>query len=282
MNREIFDLIVDQRKSEKAHQVSLHEWIQNEMLHIKRIHFLDIDCCYLFTDTCSVQGNREYYTLEAAFFTRKPVVEDASFRWWPCDEERSGKLQINSYTRTVEFYSKYYTQKDVKAAFDFALSVLRCHRIRHIANFRQVHICVDCHSSIQTVPETHFVGNVKIFPLCKFCFNNLNKKEPELNHSFEEYKHVDRSAASTRRDVYLIHAKGTRHYKIGIARNVKSRICSIKTGSPYEIVCIANKVFDCASTKEKELHSKYAGKRKNGEWFEFEESDIAEIVMELS
>jgi hypothetical protein len=61
--------------------------------------------------------------------------------------------------------------------------------------------------------------------------------------------------------------------KIGIASNITSRINSLQTGCPYELICIAQ--IKCESRAEaqeleKTLHSKFSKYCLRGEWFSSE------------
>jgi len=75
--------------------------------------------------------------------------------------------------------------------------------------------------------------------------------------------------------VYLIHLMNTEFYKIGKTNNVSRRIESeISPKLPEEVGIICSIAStDCLSL-EKELHAKFADKRKNGEWFTLAQDDI--------
>jgi hypothetical protein len=72
--------------------------------------------------------------------------------------------------------------------------------------------------------------------------------------------------------VYLI-SNGT-NYKIGIAKDVKSRLSNLQTGNDVELVLkstIQTKDKAEALALEKQLHEKYADYHVRGEWFSLQE-----------
>lgn len=78
--------------------------------------------------------------------------------------------------------------------------------------------------------------------------------------------------------VYLLECDGKT--KIGIAKSISSRIASMQTGNPYEIILKAEYRVESevkARELEKELHTKYSSKQLVGEWFNLDTDDIKEI-----
>lgn len=69
------------------------------------------------------------------------------------------------------------------------------------------------------------------------------------------------------RYVYLINKEGTEEYKIGVGVKPEKRIKTLQTGNSETLV-VVNKFKSEFSTKiETNLHKKYFGSHKRGEWF---------------
>lgn len=84
---------------------------------------------------------------------------------------------------------------------------------------------------------------------------------------------------TTRRDpnrVYLIGDPKTMKVKIGIASDPKRRLSQIQTGNPEKLVILA--VFHGNARTERELHKRFAARRKSGEWFDFTGMDPVQAV----
>lgn len=67
--------------------------------------------------------------------------------------------------------------------------------------------------------------------------------------------------------VYLIHAKGTPHYKIGKSVAPDKRILQISPKMPFETELIKSWGANFMSIAESWLHSDFSDFRVNGEWF---------------
>lgn len=77
--------------------------------------------------------------------------------------------------------------------------------------------------------------------------------------------------------VYLIHAEGTKRYKIGFSNDVPQRMRELQTSSPVDLSLIMAR---CGSREmEKRLHARFAEFRKCGEWFEFD--DLSPVLAEF-
>lgn len=72
------------------------------------------------------------------------------------------------------------------------------------------------------------------------------------------------------------------HYKLGIAKNVEKRRRQLQTGTPNKLSIAAFYPVMDARKKEKYLHTKYANKKRQGEWFALNENDIYEIKKYLT
>lgn len=65
--------------------------------------------------------------------------------------------------------------------------------------------------------------------------------------------------------IYAIHAIGTEFVKIGIANGPDGRLCTLQTGSPYELVLLG--MADWPDSMERYLHGKLGEHHVRGEWF---------------
>ncbi|MCH8067828.1 MAG: GIY-YIG nuclease family protein [Candidatus Marinimicrobia bacterium] len=79
--------------------------------------------------------------------------------------------------------------------------------------------------------------------------------------------------------VYLIHAKTTDYYKIGISKNSPyTRISSIQSGCMYELEFIDVKYTDNFRALEVKIHEQYRKYSIRGEWFKFNKLIADEII----
>lgn len=78
--------------------------------------------------------------------------------------------------------------------------------------------------------------------------------------------------------VYLLEAVGSGRYKIGIAKNVRSRVSAMTSPFPIKIIHTFS-VSDekSARTAERLLHRAYKTKRRNGEWFDLDPVDVDDV-----
>lgn len=65
--------------------------------------------------------------------------------------------------------------------------------------------------------------------------------------------------------VYLIGARQGGPVKIGFSGSPTGRLTALQTGSPFELVVLAQ--FSGGETEEKQLHELFAAERLRGEWF---------------
>ena len=77
--------------------------------------------------------------------------------------------------------------------------------------------------------------------------------------------------------LYLLNAKGTCFYKIGITKkNIEKRISNLQTGCPYKLTLILE--IEGNNDTEKELHNEYQNFKEHGEWFKFEDDEIKYVI----
>jgi hypothetical protein len=83
--------------------------------------------------------------------------------------------------------------------------------------------------------------------------------------------------------IYLIHAKGTNRYKIGLTtRSVEQRFAELNGNqSPYPLVLLEVISTDNVTETEGNLHSKFSLQRRHGEWFEFTNRQLREVLKEF-
>jgi hypothetical protein len=77
--------------------------------------------------------------------------------------------------------------------------------------------------------------------------------------------------------VYLIWAKGTRLYKIGVSRNPEERIKTLQGSSPHHLVLLHSFKTQFAEKAETAIHKGFGLDKKvtPGEWFELSEDEVA-------
>lgn len=83
--------------------------------------------------------------------------------------------------------------------------------------------------------------------------------------------------------IYLIQARGTRRYKIGLTtRSVEQRFNELNSSqSPYPLELLEYIATDNVTETEGYLHSKFALQRRHGEWFEFSNRQLREVLREF-
>lgn len=83
--------------------------------------------------------------------------------------------------------------------------------------------------------------------------------------------------------IYLIHARGTRRFKIGLTtRSVEQRFAELNSSqSPYPLELIEVIATDNVTQTEEYLHGKFALHRRHGEWFEFNNRQLRGVIQEF-
>ena len=79
--------------------------------------------------------------------------------------------------------------------------------------------------------------------------------------------------------IYLIEAKGTGKYKIGISKNPKERLEQLQTanGEKLEIICTFATRYKYLL--EKTLHSHFKSKQTLGEWFGLTDKEVENFAL---
>ena len=80
--------------------------------------------------------------------------------------------------------------------------------------------------------------------------------------------------------VYLINEEGTDNYKIGITRskNEKRRKKTLQTGNSQKLNTIYAFKTEYPYRLETMLHTFYANKRGNGEWFQLSDNEVMSFM----
>lgn len=110
----------------------------------------------------------------------------------------------------------------------------------------------------------------------------LQSKQLEKEH-FQEFLNAVRPMESEPNptSIYIIKEEGKNFYKIGVARNVESRLKQIKTGNPNELTVIYQKEFPDGKTAyhlENKCHNIVKDKRIYSEWFELSKTDVDKLI----
>lgn len=81
-------------------------------------------------------------------------------------------------------------------------------------------------------------------------------------------------------NIYLIHAKGTESYKIGLTtRTTKERLKELNgKQSPFELVLRHSIKVEKVFVAEKHFHTKYEKCNYHNEWFTFSEAEVCEVI----
>lgn len=83
------------------------------------------------------------------------------------------------------------------------------------------------------------------------------------------------------RYIYIIHIINTNYYKVGIADSTEIRLKNLQTANPFELKVIYSKSFIDFFPIEGYIHNFYIKKNVRGEWFEFLNEDVYEIIFFL-
>lgn len=80
--------------------------------------------------------------------------------------------------------------------------------------------------------------------------------------------------------LYVIHATGTTHYKIGITdRDIKNRLANLQTGNHCKLALV--RIYPDVGTPEIEarVHAFLASHRSNGEWFDLDSPFMVDVAL---
>ena len=99
---------------------------------------------------------------------------------------------------------------------------------------------------------------------------------PNLVDAYKAYLAND--APLNSRFLYLIKAKGTNFYKIGVATDKTRRLATLQNGSPLELTYVVTKITEKARDLEQSLHAELKAYNVRGEWFELNPSLLKTVI----
>lgn len=86
-----------------------------------------------------------------------------------------------------------------------------------------------------------------------------------MYEAWKSSKELDNSSSEQQEKVYLIGCKENKTMKIGYSKDIKSRLTSLQTSSPYQLTVLSN--IKGSKNLEKNLHKEFGYLRINREWF---------------
>ncbi len=120
---------------------------------------------------------------------------------------------------------------------------------------------------------------------CKWdkCTNEARDKSPFCGGTCKKrYQRASGTATHQRSSgqVYLVHCVGFPYYKIGITTAITplDRVKALQTGMPFELELVAAIPVKDAGTAERYLHDTYKEYRVRGEWFDFTDDMLTEVL----
>lgn len=122
---------------------------------------------------------------------------------------------------------------------------------------------------------------------CENCGNDFNSNRHDdepfngLRCAMCGHEHDENVEVTTKevdgKKLYVIQSESGQ-VKIGIAKNVRQRMKSIRCGSPEEIEVVAVFNPDNAKAAEEKVHSRIADKHEHGEWFDYSDGEVWDLV----
>ena len=77
--------------------------------------------------------------------------------------------------------------------------------------------------------------------------------------------------------VYLVHAKDTEFYKVGISRKPKGRLAGLQTGCPIHLSLILQVKVKHAEAWEEYIHGRLGECKVRGEWFRLDQERLERV-----
>jgi len=81
--------------------------------------------------------------------------------------------------------------------------------------------------------------------------------------------------------VYILHGRGTDYYKIGLAKNLHTRIIGVQTNCPFKIDLVRKWHYSSkkeARVNEIKLQRQLRTKRCRGEWYKMDEDEVPKQI----
>lgn len=91
-----------------------------------------------------------------------------------------------------------------------------------------------------------------------------------------------RDKKSSSDNIYLIQNTSTKSVKIGVSKDIESRLKSLQTGHEHQLKLIYTKPVEDASSLELKLHHKFSDKRVRGEWFKVNPKKVIKEIEEFT
>lgn len=114
---------------------------------------------------------------------------------------------------------------------------------------------------IKLIMDTHSTNEISDFLLTTL--SDINEESINIP---TEHKHV-----------YIIHDIDSDIYKIGISKNIKTRLSNLDTSNPHNLKIYKTYKLKNAKGMEKQLHKQYEHLNVKGEWFKLSEEDLINI-----
>jgi hypothetical protein len=108
-------------------------------------------------------------------------------------------------------------------------------------------------------------------------YPNIEKRIAEMEE-FEQRQDISKTGKKPKTSgyIYLIRSDN-KGFKIGYTTNPKNRITTLEVKLPFAIEYECLIKTDDIAALEKDLHTQFADKRINGEWFDLSEDDVKYI-----
>ena len=109
--------------------------------------------------------------------------------------------------------------------------------------------------------------------------NNLKKLRGYLNDLSDGIRYIPENPTLDG-FVYLLNLEGTKFYKIGKSKyeDPQTRLSTLQSASPFELVMLSFKRFKDRSMAEKEMHKVFEKYNHKREWFLIENKSQEEVI----
>lgn len=97
---------------------------------------------------------------------------------------------------------------------------------------------------------------------------------PRLQHALDHI--VKRGPLRKIMHIYVMECQG--FYKVGITENVRHRVSTVQTASPFPVTLVASWRSADAKREEKRIHSLLHRYHERGEWFKLPPALVAELL----
>ncbi|MGL5720071.1 MAG: GIY-YIG nuclease family protein [Alphaproteobacteria bacterium] len=156
---------------------------------------------------------------------------------------------------------------------------------------------LDCDGVVTIADEGGLpVSKEKVNQIIRQCQLYLKRSEEEIQAELKEtmcalfpheavklrYMTEDQTSSEKKRIrvkgfVYLLFNKSTSMHKIGVTKNVSTRVSSIEMQTGVDMVLVEKTLVDDMYFHESYLHKLFKEKRVKGEWFNLNDFDVEKI-----